>query len=131
MLLHAAHLHLHLALLGAGGMHNALLLCPRYLASVAEGHHVSTEHLVQGATKAIVVSRGDTKGIPLPVAVGTLPLHPGHGDGYVFGANDPGAYLRQYGLGKYGGWTSRENFLGIRAKARKDNWTPQSNDDLG
>ena len=56
--------------------------------------------------------------------------HESHGEGSIFGANDVGAYLRQTGLVKFGGWTSRKNFQEIKAKARKDTWTPQTNEQL-
>ena len=53
-----------------------------------------------------------------------------HGEGSIFGANDLGAYLRQMGIVKYGGWTSRANYQEIKRKARRDNWTPQTNEQL-
>ena len=58
--------------------------------------------------------------------------HPleGHGEGAIHGANDIGAYLRQYGIVKFGGWTSRANYQEMIVKARKDHWTPQTNEEL-
>lgn len=53
-----------------------------------------------------------------------------HGEGSIFGDNDIGAYLRQLGIVKFGGWTSRANFQRIKQKARKDNWTPQTNEEI-
>lgn len=53
-----------------------------------------------------------------------------HGEGSIFGANDLGAYLRQMGLVKYGGWTSRANYREIKKQARRDHWTPQTNEEL-
>lgn len=53
-----------------------------------------------------------------------------HGEGEIYGANDIGAYLRQLGIVKFGGWTSRTHFHDLLAKARKDDWTPQTNEQL-
>lgn len=52
-----------------------------------------------------------------------------HGEGFIFGSNKLGPYLRQacspLSIVKFGGWTSKDNFQEIIAKARKDKWTPQ------
>lgn len=53
-----------------------------------------------------------------------------HGDGHVYGCNSMDAYIRQFSLVKCGGWTSRENFQALMRQARKDNWTPQTNEEL-
>lgn len=46
----------------------------------------------------------------------------GHGDGYVGGSMKIGAFLRQTGLVKFGGWTHENNYSKIALQANQDEY---------